>query len=111
MDIRNWLLCGSGCLLLLCIGSTNYYRIQRDEAETRAETAEKALFVLKTEREKLELALEDQQRATAEAQMNKKIVYKTIQKEVQTDATARDWYSAPIPAGFTRLLKDNASAR
>lgn len=88
-----------------------YYEKQFEEATQRAEKAENDLAVLRVEREKLELALEDQQRATVEAQMNKKVVYKTIQKEVQTDATARDWYNAPVPAGFARLLKDNASAR
>lgn len=88
-----------------------YYEKQFEEATQRAEKAENDLAVLRVEREKLELALEDQQRATVEAQMNKKVVYKTIQKEVQTDATARDWYNAPVPAGFVRLLKDNASAR
>ena len=88
-----------------------YYEEQFEEATQRADKAEKDLAVLNVEREKLELALEEQQRATVEAQTNKKIVYKTIQKEVQTDATARDWYNAPIPAGFARLLKDNAGAR
>lgn len=88
-----------------------YYEKQFEEATQRAEKAENDLAALKVEREKLELALEDQQRATVEAQAQKKIVYKTIQKEVQTDATARDWYNAPVPAGFVRLLKDNASAR
>lgn len=88
-----------------------YYEKQFEEATQRAEKAENDLAVLKVEREKLELALEEQQRATVEAQAQKKIVYKTIQKEVQTDATARDWYNAPVPAGFARLLKDNASAR
>lgn len=87
-----------------------YYEKQFEEATQRAEKAENDLAVLKVEREKLELALEDQQRATQEAQSQTKVVYKTIQKEVAKDATARDWYHTAVPESLIRVLKANAGA-
>ena len=87
-----------------------YYENEYDKAKQRAEEAEKTVITLKESQEKLTLALEDQQRATQEAQSQTKVVYKTIQKEVAKDATARDWYHTAVPESLVRVLKANAGA-
>lgn len=82
-----------------------YYRHEYEKAAARAEEAEKTVSVLKEAQEKMALALEDQQRAVQEAQSHTKVVYKTIQKEVAKDATARDWYRTAVPESLVRVLK------
>lgn len=71
----------------------------------RAERAEAELVIARTEKERLETALHLQEQATAEAQSNRKVIYKTVQKEVAQDATARDWYNTPVPASLLRVFK------
>ena len=72
---------------------------------SRAEQAEAELAIAKTEKERLETALKMQEQATAEAQASRKVIYRTVQKEVAQDATVRDWYATPVPASLLRVLK------
>ena len=97
-------------VLLLVTARSVYYHREYEKALARAEAAEREVTVLKLSEEKLTLALEDQQRATQEAQSQTKVVYKTIQKEVAKDATARDWYHTAVPESLVRVLKANAGA-
>ena len=89
--------------------SAKHFKDARDAALARAEKAEATLAVEMEARAKITDALERQEKATAEAQSARTVVYRTVQKEVAKDETARDWYHAPIPAGFSKLLKDGAS--
>lgn len=110
MKIPYWVLTlVIGLVACLAIRSW-YYRHEYEKAVERAEEAEKTVSVLKEAQEKMALALEDQQRAVQEAQSHTKVVYKTIQKEVAKDATARDWYHSPVPDALVRVLKSNAAA-
>lgn len=110
MDIRIWVIVGLCCLALGGWFRSVYFKSEYEDAVKRAEEAEKTVITLKESQEKLALALEDQQRATQEAQSQTKVVYKTIQKEVAKDATARDWYHTAVPESLVRVLKANAGA-
>lgn len=73
--------------------------------QQRAQTAEAAAATLLEEKVRLSAALEAQEQATAEAQANRKIVYRTVKEEVAKDETARDWYNAPVPPSLVRVLQ------
>lgn len=89
-----------------CIGRLeNSLQSQRE----RAEQAEAALAISRAEKERLESALTAQEQATAEAQASRKVIYRTVQKEVAQDATARDWYNTPVPASLVRVFKQGGS--
>lgn len=73
--------------------------------QERAQSAETALATMVEEKARLTAALEAQEQATAEAQANRKIVYRTVKEEVAKDETARDWYNAPVPPSLVRVLQ------
>jgi hypothetical protein len=73
--------------------------------QERAQSAEAALASMVEEKARLTAALEAQEQATAEAQANRKIVYRTVKEEVAKDETARDWYNAPMPPSLVRVLQ------
>ena len=75
------------------------------EWRQRAQTAEASLGVMMEEKARLTSALEAQEQATAKAQADRKIVYRTVQKEVAKDESARDWYNAPVPPSLVRVLQ------
>ena len=75
------------------------------EWQQRAQTAEASVAGLMEEKARLSSALEAQEQATAEAQANRKIVYRTVQKEVAKDESARDWYNSPVPPSLVRVLQ------
>ena len=78
--------------------------------QERAQNAESALAAMTEEKARLMSALEAQEQATAKAQADKKIVYRTIKEEVAKNETARDWYNGPVPDSFVRMLQNgNAS--
>ena len=89
--------------------TVRHYKNAYEEAKDRYEKAEAAVAVMKEEKDKLAIALEAQEQATAEAQMNKKVVYRTIQKEVAKDEKARDWYGSPVPASLVRVLQNGGT--
>lgn len=100
--------------VVLCVAFTTLLsavvvmRSQRNAALARAEKAEREAATLMDERDRLNTALSAQEKLITEAQSKRKVVYKTVQKEVLKDATARDWYGTAIPAGFASLLKGSA---
>ena len=107
----NWfLVVVLGSFLVCFVIRSCHFEGKYKEALDRAETAEHSVSVLQSEKERLETALEAQEKATAEAQENRKVVYKTVQKEVAKDETARAWYGSPIPESLIRVLKANAGA-
>lgn len=73
--------------------------------QLRAQTAEASVNALTEEKARLSAALEAQEQATAEAQANRKIVYRTVKEEVAKDETARDWYNTPVPPSLVRVLQ------
>lgn len=85
--------------------------LSKDVAKWRAEAqaAQAQLAVSRQESESLKTALEEQQKATADALSRKTVIYRAVQKEVAKDETARDWYDAPVPAGITELLRKNGA--
>ena len=107
------LLCLVGFLSLLCgllWGHADGLKDERDKALRRAEQAEQDLAVANDAKKRLETALEVQEHATAEAQANRKVVYRTVQKEVAQDENARNWYNAPVPVSFVRVLTEKGSS-
>ena len=107
------LLCFAGVLSLICgllWGHADSLKQERDKALRRAEQAEQDLAVANDAKERLETALKAQEQATANAQANRKVVYRTIQKEVAQDENARNWYNAPVPASFVRVLTEKGSS-
>ena len=79
--------------------------------QERARNAESALSSLMEEKARLTAALEAQEEATAQAQANRKIVYKTVKEEVAKDETARDWYNSPVPPSLVRVLQGNGAEK
>ena len=75
------------------------------EWQERAQSAEAALSSMLEEKARLTAALEAQEQATAEAQTNRKIVYRTVKEEVAKDEKARDWYNSPVPPSLVRVLQ------
>lgn len=73
--------------------------------QERAQSAESALAVMVEEKSRLTNALAAQEQATAEAQANRKIVYRTVKEEVSKDETARSWYNSPVPPSLVRVLQ------
>ena len=96
-------------LMALC-WACNYYRGLYKEEHERAVKAEEKAATLEREKQKLGDALAEQEKATAEAQNNRRVVYRTVQKEVSSNADSRDWYNTAVPAGFVRVLKDGSKA-
>ena len=77
--------------------------------QLRAQTAEASCAALMEEKARLSAALEAQEEATAQAQANRKIVYRTVKEEVAKDETARDWYNSPVPPSLVRVLQGNGA--
>lgn len=97
-------------LMLLFYFRSAYYESAYKEAQKRAETAEEKAATLEREKQKLGDALAEQEKATVEAQNNRRVVYRTVQKEVSSNADSRDWYNTAVPVGFVRVLKDGSKA-
>lgn len=88
-----------------------YYKGKSDDAIARAEKAEAERDAAKQERDKMEIALSEQEKAVLQAQMKQKVVYKAVKQEVEKDATSRDWFNSPVPDGMRRLLEDAAGGK
>ena len=80
------------------------------EWQERAKNAESALSTMVEEKARLTAALEAQEEATAQAQANRKVVYRTIKEEVAKSETARDWYNTAIPPALAGVLQGNGTA-
>lgn len=78
--------------------------------QERAQSAEAALASMVEEKARLTAALEAQEQATAEAQANRRIVYRTVKEEVAKDETARTWYDAPVPSSLIRVLQNGTAS-
>jgi len=122
MSVLYWIMDNYKTLgfLALCAivgGFYGYHRYRVEELEKtalawqeRAKSAESALAAMVEEKARLTSALEAQEQATAEAQANRKIVYRTVKEEISKDETARDWYNAPVPSTLIRVLQGNGAA-
>lgn len=107
--------------LALCVilgGFYGYHTLTVEKLEKasqnwqlRAQTAENAVATMMEEKARLSAALEAQEEATAKAQANRKIVYRTVKEEVAKDETARDWYNTPVPTSLVRVLQGNGAEK
>lgn len=110
--LDNWKVLGFISLCAILGGFYGYHAHTVEELQKtsqkwqeRAQSAEAALASMVEEKARLTAALEAQEQATAEAQANRKIVYRTVKEEVAKDETARDWYNAPVPPSLVRVLQ------
>ena len=76
----------------------------------RAETAEGDLAEERKANDALREALALQEKATADALASRKVVYRTVQKEVARDEKARDWYNSPVPDSLVRIVRQGGGA-
>ena len=115
--LDNWKTLGFIALCVILGGFYGYHvhtteKLQKtsQEWQERAQKAESALSSMIEEKARLTAALEAQEQATAEAQANRKIVYRTVKEEVAKDETARAWYDAPVPSSLIRVLQNGAAS-
>lgn len=123
MSILYWIadhykLFGFLALCAILGGFYGYHNLRVEELEKsaqqwqeRAKTAESAIASMLEEKARLTSALEAQEQATAEAQANRKVVYRTIKEEVAKNETARDWYYSPVPDTLIRVLQGSSAER
>ena len=114
--LDNWKALGFVALCAILGGFYGYHvhtteKLQKtsQEWQERAQNAETALAAIVEEKARLTAALEAQEQATAEAQANRKIVYRTVKEEVAKDETARAWYDTPVPSSLVRVLQNGAA--
>jgi hypothetical protein len=98
------------CAILGCLYGYHTYTVEElqktsHEWQERAQSAESTLAVMVEEKARLTNALTAQEQATAEAQANRKIVYRTVKEEISKNETARDWYNSPVPSSLVRVLQ------
>lgn len=115
--LDNWKAIGFIALCAILGGFYGYYVHTVEELQKasqgwqeRAQNAETALSSMLEEKARLTAALEAQEQATAEAQANRKIVYRTVKEEVAKDETARAWYDAPVPSSLVRVLQSGTAS-
>lgn len=101
------------CAILGCFYGYHEYRVEELqktalEWQERAQTAESALAVMVEEKARLTSALSEQEKATAEAQAKRKVVYRTVKEEIAKDENARSWYDSPVPSSLVRVLQGGA---
>ena len=111
--LDNWKAIGFVALCAILGGFYGYHvhtteKLEKtsQEWQERAQKAESALSSMIEEKARLAAALEAQEQATAEAQANRRIVYRTVKEEVAKDETARAWYDAPVPSSLIRVLQN-----
>ena len=75
----------------------------------RAETAESDLATAKADLASLKTAMQLQEQALQAAQAKRKVIYRSVQKEVATDETVRGWYGTPVPDSLVRVLQGNGT--
>lgn len=73
----------------------------------QAQTAQAELASAREDKRRLEIALSEQEKAVADAQAKRTVIYRTVKEEIAKDENARDWYNAPVPAGISGLLKNS----
>ena len=98
------------CAILGGLYGYHIYTVEKLEKtsqnwQQRAQIAEATVATMMEEKARLSAALEAQEQATAEAQANRKIVYRTVKEEVAKDESARDWYNSPVPPSLVRVLQ------
>ena len=106
-------------LVLLCVfigGLYGWHTSTVDELEKsvqnwreQAQTAQSELSAAREDKRRLEIALSEQEKAVADAQAKRTVIYRTVKEEIAKDETARDWYDAPVPAGISSLLKNSGA--
>ena len=76
----------------------------------QAESAQAELAVAREDKRRLESALNEQEKAVADAQAKRTVIYRTVKEEVAKDENARDWYNTPVPSGISGLLKNSGAS-
>lgn len=97
-------LCGTGF-------GTYHYRGRYKAAEALAEQYKAEKDAAVAARDKMEVALSEQEKAALQAQVKQKVVYKTVKQEVERNETSRDWFNSAVPDGMRRLLKDASASK
>lgn len=88
-----------------------YYRGVYKSAKALAEQYKIEKDAAIEARDKMEIALSEQEKVALQAQTKQKVVYKTIKQEVEKNETSRDWFNSAVPDGMRRLLKDISTAK